>query len=100
MPTEVDEAEWRRVFGRFESVSGPRLYASVEPTAPDQGVVWSDLHEDLADLWRDLRECLGLFRDGHEEAGAYHWRFRFELYSGFLMARLLQVLITARRSPA
>lgn len=96
-PPDVEDAEWRTVFARFETMSAPRLYATVEPTAPDQGVVWCDLHEDLADLWRDVRECLALVRDGHTGAGIHHWRFRFELYCDVDMTRMLHVLLPGRR---
>lgn len=99
-PPSISDDDWRRVFARFEGLSGARLYAAVEPTAPDQGVIWHDLHEDLADLWRDVRECLELHRGGHASAAVHHWRFRFELYSAFHMARMLSVLLTASRAVA
>jgi hypothetical protein len=97
-PVPVEEAEWRRVLSRFDSTSWPRLYAEVEPTAPEQGVQVYDLHEDLADVWRDVRECLDLILLGHAPAGISHWHLRFELTLDVTIARILHVLLPERRS--
>ncbi len=95
----IPHAAWKRMHARFAAIAGPQYYATVDPDDdpggdPVPGV--GDLHDDLADVWRDLRPALDLHAAGAREAACWHWRWSYEHHWGAHAAEAVRIL-QARR---
>jgi hypothetical protein len=51
-----------------------------------------DLADDLADIWRDLKEGLEVFDTGNPAGAAYHWHEHFTIHWGSHAASALNIL--------
>jgi hypothetical protein len=54
-------------------------------------VVWSELADDLADIWEDLRRGLSLFEQDHVVEAVWEWKNSFDTHWG-------QHLLSAQRA--
>jgi Domain of unknown function (DUF5063) len=73
----------------------------VEPVAPDHSTQIT--HDDLADIWRDLKEGLDVLtnRTASAEVDAiWHWRFSFESHWGRHARSAITALDDLRPKPA
>lgn len=86
-PEEVVRAEitiddYMRVFRRFGALPFQYYSECFDPLlVPAEEPVRADLADDLADVWRDLKEGL-MLRDQSPESAAWQWRFNFEIHWG------------------
>jgi hypothetical protein len=95
----VDRDAWERVYARMAAIDAPRLYGTADPSDVLAEALTGDLHDDLADVWSDLREGLALYDAGARVDAAWQWRFGFENHWGRHAAEALRVLVarTAQR---
>ncbi|MES2299485.1 MAG: DUF5063 domain-containing protein [Pseudomonadota bacterium] len=91
-PREISHEAWRCVFERFGALPvnyyGTCFSPSIIPAESSIG----DLADDLADIWRDLKEGLSLFDAGHVDAAQFEWRLHFNIHWGRHAASALYVL--------
>ena len=93
----TDEA-WQLVFRRFTPVP-VQYYATCDPAVlEDQGLLVGDVHDDLADTWRDVRHGLDIYRAGMVDSACWHWRFSFRSHWGEHAAGALRVLLMAHNA--
>ncbi len=101
-PDDVDIAQddWQRVYERFGAL--PLGYYSVclDPhEVPTEAIGVADLADDLADIWRDLKEGLCYFDAGQQSYAAWHWRWHFDSHWGKHAASALFALHTWSEDP-
>ena len=82
----ISHERWKEVYDRVGSVLGPYdLYWEVfDPTqtSPDEPVAMG-LSDDLADIWRDLREGMQFCESDETvvtEEAVWSWRFNFDCH--------------------
>jgi hypothetical protein len=75
------QAEKLKEFRRFGSLPFNFYSECFNPlVVPAEEPVIADFADDLADIWRDVKPGLLLFRAGDRAAG--HWRFHFDVHWG------------------
>lgn len=68
-----------RVYRRFGSLPFNYYSECFDPLiVPAEEPVVADLADDLADIWRDVKTGLVLFRHGDGDEAAWQWRFMLE----------------------
>lgn len=84
---KVSNAAWIDVYrrtaalplGYYHEVSGAIDAAAYEEPAPAIG----DAGDDLADVWRDLKEGMLAWEAGDHRGAAWTWHFGFEVHWGY-----------------
>lgn len=94
-PASLDHAAWKRMHASFATLRAPQYYATADPDEIEGEPLVGDLHDDLADVWRDLRPSLDLFDAGARDAAAWHWRFDFTSHWGEHAVEAIRVLRAA-----
>lgn len=94
-PVRLDHAAWKQMHASFATLRGPQFYATADAYEIGGEELVGDLHDDLADVWRDLRPSLDLFEAGHHEAAAWHWAFTFRYHWGEHAVEAIRVLRAA-----
>ena len=90
---EIAAEEYRAVYERFGALPFNYYSECFDPLAvPAEEPVTADLADDLADIWRDVKSGLLLFRAGHHAAATWHWRFHFESHWGHHVTAALYAL--------
>lgn len=85
-------AEWEAVYRRMSALPFQH-YSCVEPGAEDaEDLGVGDLHDDLADIWRDVREGLEHWRAGRPGDALFHWHSLFRVHWGAHAADALREL--------
>jgi hypothetical protein len=85
---------------RFASVPGPQHYGTASPADVLGEVTVGDLHDDLADVWRDPRGPLDLFQAGLRDDAVWFWRFGFAHHWGEHAGEAIRVLVARAQLPA
>ncbi|QNA90194.1 DUF5063 domain-containing protein [Massilia sp. Dwa41.01b] len=79
----LSHEEWSIVFKRFGTLPVGYYGSVCDPLEVPAGeAALGDLADDLADIWRDLKEGLLVFDDGHREAGVAVWQESFDTHWG------------------
>lgn len=87
--------EWERVHRSFRWLP-VQYYWDAEPLVDGpQELTTGDLCDDLADIWRDLKPALDLYRAGHVDCACWHWKFDFHSHWGEHAANAVPILLTA-----
>lgn len=81
--TRISNEQWKAIFARFNSLPfnyyneffSPANYDEKEP-------VVGDLADDLADIYRDLKENLDLYDAGHQAEALWEWKQSFRIHWG------------------
>lgn len=76
-PTEKDDTAWSKVYSRFGSLPFNDYAQCFDPAELSTGAGTADIADDLADIWRDLKQGLSLFDAGYIDAAATEWRQSF-----------------------
>jgi hypothetical protein len=80
---EIPPDEYQRVYQRFGGLPFNYYSECFNPlTVPAEEPVTADLADDLADIWRDVKAGLLLYRGGNRNAAAWIWRFHFDVHWG------------------
>ena len=78
---EISDDDYQRVFRRFGSLPFNYYSKCFDPLiVPAAEPVTADLADDLADIWRDVKRGLLLYREGHTDAAVWQWRFHFDIH--------------------
>ena len=90
---EVSDAVWKAIYGRLGSLPFNCYGVVLEPHAvpPGEAVV-GDVADDLADIYRDIKNGLSLWDHGYEVEAVWHWRFHFGFHWGRHAADAIRVL--------
>lgn len=79
----LSHEDYRRMFTRFGSLPVGYYNRALDPLNADSGELsLGDVADDLADIWRDLREGLLLFDSGRREAAGASWQESFAIHWG------------------
>jgi Domain of unknown function (DUF5063) len=71
---EIAQEQYQSVFRRFGALPFNYYSECFNPLAiPAEQPVTADLADDLADIWRDLKQGLALYESGSVEAAAWEW---------------------------
>ena len=76
----TSEEEWKAVYNRFSSLpihyyaTHFRSYNLSEPEP-----VTGDLADDLADIYRDIKEGLWFYKNGYITEAVWSWRYSFQI---------------------
>jgi len=90
--TRPTHEEWKAVFKGFAWVPVQFYWeAELDVHGPQETLV-GDLHDDLADVWRDLMVGVGLHRSGHVDDACWHWQFGFNYHWGEHAANAVRVM--------
>ena len=82
-PAGLSDDKWQTVFSRFSALPFTYYSSFFDPsTAVTEEASLGDLADDLADIWRDLKDGLTLFDAGHTGAATFTWRFGFNSHWG------------------
>jgi hypothetical protein len=82
---QMTNDEWQHLFNSLQAILGPRShYREVfDPYDPNEcEPVTASLADDLADVYRDLREGLHLWDAGHRHDAVWAWRDGFQSHWG------------------
>lgn len=92
---EVTQDTWRSIYDSFEKM--PFCYYGVvlEPHALPPGEAGvGDLADDLADIYRDLKNGMNLWAADHVVEAVWHWRKHFGFHWGRHVAAAVHALHT------
>jgi hypothetical protein len=79
-PTDV---EWTKTFKRFGELPVGYYGNICNPLdVPAGEAALGDLADDLADIWRDLKEGLTIFEEGYRDAAGWQWLESFTIHWG------------------
>ncbi|MCC6498567.1 MAG: DUF5063 domain-containing protein [Propionibacteriaceae bacterium] len=81
LPSTVSDQEWHRVFAGLCNWIGESEYYSTNPSLrgeATQEVMTGSVADDLADIWRDLKDALEADRQGVAWQDVV-WQIRFDL---------------------
>ena|SRR5436190_22626980 len=73
--------EWSRVYKKFGSLPVKNYSHVFNPLKEEEPVI-SSLADDLADIYRDIKAGLSLFKAQHPIDAACEWRFSFQSHWG------------------
>ncbi len=94
---ELSHEEWLAVYKRFGSLPFNYYASYSEPhnaENPIPGI--GDVADDLADIWRDLKSGVLLYRKGNYEAAVWEWRESFRIHWARHAAEALYVFLSWR----
>jgi hypothetical protein len=85
--------DYKQTYHRFDSLPVGYYGRACDPLDLTSGETsLGDLADDLADIWRDLKEGLLLFDGGHRDAAAASWQESFTIHWGNHAANALAVI--------
>ena len=97
LPEQIRHEEWQAVWERTSQRTEHDQYWEVfEPFArnkPDP--IYGSISDDLADIWRDVKEGLSTFDSGKPNCikdAVSHWRFSFGSHWGYHVAGAIRAL--------
>jgi hypothetical protein len=73
--------DWKRVLERFSHLPVEGYWDVFDPLKETESL-WNSLADDLADIYRDIKECLLLFDAGQVDEAVWQWRFNFLIHWG------------------
>jgi Domain of unknown function (DUF5063) len=89
----LSNEEWKAVFRRFGELPFNYYAQCFDPlVVPCEEPVVSDLADDLADIWRDIKGGLALYDAGHPDAAVWEWKQHFESHWGHHAAGAIYAL--------
>ncbi len=91
----ISNKEWKDIYRRFGSLPFNYYSTFFNPTKvnEDESVV-GDLADDLADMYRDIKDGLRLYDHGHIAEAVWSWRNSFQTHWGRHATNALYVLHT------
>ncbi|MFN2598219.1 MAG: DUF5063 domain-containing protein [Pyrinomonadaceae bacterium] len=77
----VSQDDWRRVYEKFARLPVSSYYDVFHPLK-EESPVSNSLNDDLADIYRDLKEGLALYDERRTVDAVWEWRFTFWIHWG------------------
>ena len=91
----ISDKEWKVIYKRFGSLPFNYYSTFFSPTKiNEEESVVGDLADDLADMYRDIKDGLGLYDHGHIVEAVWSWRNSFQTHWGRHATNALYVLHT------
>lgn len=91
-PTSIPQEDWLAIHRGFTWVPVQYYWeAELEINGPQQLMV-GDLHDDLADIWGDVKPGLELHRAGHTADACFQWKLMFGAHWGEHAADAVRVM--------
>lgn len=85
--------EWNKVYKRFGALPFNNYSGFLSPAnLEEEGPVTGDLADDLADIYRDLKEGQELYKTGHITEALWQWNRSFNTHWGRHASSALQAL--------
>jgi hypothetical protein len=78
----IGQTEWKRVRDQLQGLPFNAYWKIFEPFKDGETPVYCELADDLADIYRDIKEGLILYDQGKMDEAAWEWRFNFEIHWG------------------
>jgi hypothetical protein len=79
----ISNEDWQQMYARFASMPFRYYRAEFDPlNIDDTERGMGDVADDLADIWRDLKEGLSLYDVNDLAGAAWEWRFNFDHHWG------------------
>jgi len=78
----VDMEEWKEVYDRLNCFPFTYYFEAESPHEREPETHYTDLTEDLTDIYQDVKEGLMLFQAGEKEQAVCHWQMTFEFHWG------------------
>lgn len=89
----LTDVEWTETFKRFGALPVGYYGSICNPLEVPAGeAALGDLADDLADIWRDLKEGLTIFDDGFRDAAGWQWLDSFNIHWGAHASNALAVI--------
>ena len=89
---EVTHDEWKLIYEGFESFPFKYYSVSFSPAKTEEAPVTGDVADDLADIYRDLKNGLWLHENGHVTEAVWEWKHSFNTHWGRHAVSLLHAL--------
>jgi len=90
---ELTHDAWTRIFQRFGALPVGYYEEIFDPLAVPAGEAGlGDLADDLADIWRDLKEGLVVYDEQGRDAACACWRQSFNIHWGMHATKALAVI--------
>ena len=77
----VGQDEWKRVLSKFQDLPINLYYDVFDPLKAESPVT-NSLADDVADIYRDVKEGLLLYKNGRIVEAVWEWRFNFRSHWG------------------
>lgn len=81
----ISHDEWSQFFKKFGGLPVNSYFDVFNPLQEEEPVI-NSLADDLADIYRDLKEGLSLFEANHPIDAAWEWRFGFKPIGGSILS--------------
>ena len=79
----VGQGEWKTVCRRFEGLPVAGYWDVFDPLKEEEKEpIFNRLPDDLADIYRDVKEGLHLYDAGRVNSAVWEWRFNFQIHWG------------------
>ncbi len=79
---EVTNEEWKVIYTRFGSLPFNYYSAPFSPAKLDEEQEIGDVADDLADIYRDIKNGLWLFENGNIIEAVWEWKQNFNTHWG------------------
>lgn len=90
---EMSQGEWKQLIARMGSLPFSYYGVVYEPHAVPLGdPVMGHLADDLADIYRDIKDGLSLWTAGYQVEAVWHWKFQFRYHWGRHAADAIRAL--------
>ena len=89
---EITTEEWQVIYKRFGSLPFNYYCVSFSPANIEEKSSIGDLADDLADIYRDIKDGLRLYENGHTTEAIWEWKHGFNIHWGRHAASALHAL--------
>lgn len=79
----ISDTEWKNIYDRFGSLPFNYYSSFFHPTRINEDESGTgDLADDLADIYRDIKNGLWLYDNRHTTEAVWSWRYTFQIHWG------------------
>lgn len=89
---EISHDEWKLVYKRFGALPFNYYSVSFSPAKIEEAPVTGDVADDLADIYRDLKNGLSLYENRYVTEAIWEWKQSFNTHWGRHAVSLLHAL--------
>jgi hypothetical protein len=90
---QFSQREWKKIHEKFSSLPFQYYREVFDPhDFEDDESVTGDLHEDLADIYCDLKRSLLIYHKGFEDQAIFEWKWSFNYHWGEHILSALRAL--------
>lgn len=90
---DVSDEEWKAVVERFSILPVNGYWLVFDPIkAKENETVYTELSDDLADIYRDINYGLKLFDAGYLAEAVWQWKFQFKIHWGWHLLEAQKVV--------